>query len=239
MKTVRPKDTIDLLQVDPKPRDKYRRFSLAHLTAYTVYWLSSWEMHTTYENISVLNARLFPQDFGLKGFPGMPDAMRTNRCLLQLRPKYRGFATSDPRKGVYLTDKGRNEVEKLIQVLGNPTFEGKQIETDVLEIDPRRPSKDRENTRNPASEIEKAKSKLLFRLYRDGHLADADVVHFLGLVELYDHTRPSEIRKQFRQLRADAETARDNDFVEFLNAVSTCFASYISRPDTSGGKKEE
>lgn len=239
MKSVRPRDAIDLLKVDPKSRDIYRRFSLARLTAYTVHWLSSWEMHTTYENISVLNARLFPQDFGLKGFPGMPDALRTNRSLLQMRPKYRGFATSDPRKGVYLTDKGRDEVEKLIQVLGGPTFEGKPIETDVLEIDPRRPNKDREKTRNPAREIEKAKSKLLYRLYKDGHLADADVVHFLGLVELYDHTRPIEIRKQFRQLRTDAETVRDGDFVEFLDAVSAHFANYINRQDSSGGKKEE
>ena len=239
MKTAKAKDTINLLKVDPKPRDIYRKFSLAHLTAYTVYWLSSWEMHTTYENISVLSARFFPQDFGLKGFPGMPDAMRTNRCLLQLRPKYRGFATSDPRKGVFLTDKGRNEVKKLIQALGGPTFEGKPIATEVFEIDPRRPNKGREKTRNPASEIEKAKSKLLYQLYRDGHLADADVVHFLGLVELYDHTRPIEIRKQFRQLRTDAETARDGDFVKFLDAVSTRFANYINRQDSSGGKREE
>lgn len=233
----KPKDANDLLKIDPKPRDIYRKFSLAHLTAYSVYWLSCWEMNSTYENISVLNARLFPQDFSLAGFPGMPDAMRTNRCLLQLRPKYRGFATSDPRKGVFLTEKGRKEVEKVIRVLEMPTFEGKSVEVDSLEIDPRRPSKSREHTRNPASEIEKAKSKLLYRFYKEGHIEDADVVHFLGLVELYDHTPPSEIRKQFRQLKLDAETTKNHEFLEFLDAVSTYFHSYINRSDSSSGKR--
>jgi hypothetical protein len=233
MTITKPREESDLLKADPKPREVYRRFSLAHLTAYSVYWLSSWEMHSTYENISVLNARLFPQDFGLKGFPGMPDGIRTNRCLLQLRPKYRGFATSDPRKGVFLTEKGRNEVAKVIQALGTPTFEGKSVDAGSLETDPRRPSADREHTRNPASEVEKAKSKLLYRLYEDGHMADADVVHFLGLVELYDHTPPSEIRKQVRQLRSDGEITQDREFLKFLDAVAVRFASYINRPDPS------
>lgn len=239
MTTTKPKKASDLLKVDPKARNIYRQFSLAHLTAYSVHWLSSWEIHSTYENISVLSARLFPQDFGLKGFPGMPDAMRTNRSLLQLRPKYRGFATSDPRRGVYLTDKGRSEVNKLIQVLGNPTFEGKPIEVDSFEVDPRRPNKNRENTRNPVSEIEKAKSKLLYRLYKEGHLVDADVVHFLGLVELYDHTPPKEIRKQLRQLRVDAETAQDTSFIKFLDDISARFANYISRTNSSNTNKED
>jgi hypothetical protein len=232
----KPRFASNLLKVDPKSRDAYRKFSLAHLTAYSVYWLSLWEMHSTYENISVLNARLFPQDFGLSGFPGMPDAMRTNRCLLQLRPKYRGFATSDPRKGVFLTDRGRKEVSKVIQALGSPTFEGSQVETGMQEIDPRRPSKSTEKTRNPLSEIEKAKSKLLYRFCKEGRLADADVVHFLGLVELYDHTPPPEIRKQLRLLRADAETTKDQEFLEFLDSVTIRFREYINRSDSSSGK---
>ena len=239
MTTTKPKNASDLLKVDPKSKDLYRQFSLAHLTAYSVYWLSCWEMHSTYENISVLNARLFPQDFGLTGFPGMPDAMRTNRCLLQLRPKYRGLATSDPRKGVYLTEKGRSEVTRMIQVLGAPTFEGIPAEMGPMEVDPRRPSKNRERARNPVSEIEKAKAKLLYRLYKDGHLEEADVVHFLGLVELYDHTPPKEIRKQFRQARSDGETTQDAEFLEFLAAVAMRFANYINRPDQSSNKREE
>ena len=108
-KTWQPVTARDLVRVDPKDQALCQKFqfSMAHLTAYSVHWLTAWEIPTTYENISVLNARLFPAEFSLTGFPEFPDAMRTNRTLLQMRPKYRGFATSDPRRGVFLTDKGR------------------------------------------------------------------------------------------------------------------------------------
>jgi hypothetical protein len=105
--TRRPKDTDmtpqnarDLLKVDAKDRRRYAEFSLAHLTAYSVHWLNVWNIGTSYENVSVLNGRLFPADFAMTGFPELPDASRTNRSLLQMRPKYRGLATTDPRRGV-------------------------------------------------------------------------------------------------------------------------------------------
>lgn len=101
---MKPKDHRDLLGVDSKPNASYEHLSLAHLSAYSVHWLTQWEIPTTYENISVLNARLFPVRFSLAGFPEMPDAMATNRTILQMRPKYRGLATSDARKGVFLTE---------------------------------------------------------------------------------------------------------------------------------------
>ena len=61
--TLQPATERDLLKADPKEMKNYRGFSLVHLTAYTVYWLTKWEISTTYENISVLNGRLFPADF--------------------------------------------------------------------------------------------------------------------------------------------------------------------------------
>src|ERR1700730_2552561 len=102
-----PKVARDLLCIVSKPPGVYqpRGFSLPHLTAYSIHWLTEWEIPTTYENIGVLNARLFPAEFALVGFLEFPDVMRTNRTLLQMRPKYRGFATSDPRRGVFLTHK--------------------------------------------------------------------------------------------------------------------------------------
>ena len=102
MGTLQPTTARDLLKADAKEKENYRGFSLAHLTAYSVYWLTQWGIPTTYENVSVLNGRLFPADFSMQGFPELPDAFRTNRSLLQMRPKYRGFATSDPREGVHL-----------------------------------------------------------------------------------------------------------------------------------------
>jgi hypothetical protein len=229
---IQPKEARDLLLVDPKSKSLYaqHQFSLPYLAAYSVHWLTVWEMPTTYENISVLNARLFPEEFALVGFPEFPDAMRTNRTLLQMRPKYRGFATSDPRRGVYLTEKGRDAAARISEVLGPPTLEGKPVdETDMVEI---RSAKSQERTRSPAKIISDCKSRLLYRRYKEGKFEETDVVHFLGLVALYDHSPPSEIRKAFRQLKADAEAVADTEFLHFLEEVEERFSAYLNRTES-------
>lgn len=225
---MQPRDHKDLLRVDPKPRDSYERFSLAHLTAYSVDWLTRWEIPTTYENISVLNARLFPSKLSLAGFPDMPDAMATNRAILQMRPKYRGFATSDPRKGVYLTEKGYQEAARVREALGPPTLDGTAVEGTTDELQLSRKAKDR-RTRNPERTITECKDKLLYRRYKEGRFDDAEIVHLLGLVSLHDHTPPSELRKALRQLKADANAISDRDFLQFLRDVEDRFFAYLNR----------
>lgn len=229
--TVKPNTPIDILKADAKDRSRYRKFSLVHLTAYSVYWLTEWEIPTTYENVSVLNWRLFPNDFGMQGFPSLPDGLRTNRSLLQMRPKYRGFATSDPRQGVYLTEKGRIEALQVVDAIGPPSFGGAKVEQPAIEEDPRRPSKDRERSRNPVQIANEIRSKILFRRYTDNRLDEADVAHLLGLVSLYDHTLPTELRKAFSQIRSDAAEAGDDEVCNFLDAVAVRFADYLNRPD--------
>jgi len=232
-----PTSPRELLRVDPKDTALYReRFSLVHLTAYSIHWLNVWEIPTTYENISVLNARLFPADFGMREFPELPDAFRTNRSLLQMRPKYRGFAISDPRKGVYLTEKGRSEVERVIEAIGVPTFEGKPIEIQPNGIDPRRPAKNKERTFNPAQVIEERRSRLLFRRYKEGRFEETDIVHLLGLLGQYDHTPPSEVRREFKALREAATAIRDEEFNGFLDAVQSKFSKYLERSEPSHQK---
>lgn len=220
----------DLVRVDPKDQALCRglQFSMAHLTAYSVHWLTAWEIPTTYENISVLNARLFPTDFSLSGFPEFPDAMRTNRTLLQMRPKYRGFATSDPRRGVFLTDKGRQVAAQVLEGIGPPTFEGKTVTVDLVP-ESRLRSKGKERTRNPAQIISDCKSKLLFRRFKEGRFEETEIVHLLGLISMYDHTPPKEILKEFRQLRADAQATGDAEFLEFLSRVEDRFSQYLNR----------
>jgi hypothetical protein len=228
---VKPNTPIDLLKADAKDRERYRKFSLVHLTAYSVYWLTEWEIPTTYENVSVLNWRLFPNDFGMQGFPSIPDGLRTNRSLLQMRPKYRGFATSDPRQGVHLTEKGLEEATQVTEEIGPPSFSGKVVEQQVSEEDPRRPTKDRERSRNPAQIMHDIRSKILFRRYAENRLEDSEVAHLLGLVGLYDHTLPTELRKAFAQIRNDAVEAGDKQICEFLDAVGVRFSEYLNRPD--------
>ena len=226
-----PTNARDLLKADAKDRKEYRRFSLAHLTAYSVYWVTQWGIPTTYENVSVLNGRLFPDDFSMQGFPELPDAFRTNRSLLQMRPKYRGFATSDPREGVHLTEKGKTVATTVLAAIGPPSFEGKIAPVSTPEIDPRRPNKDKSKSRNPAQIVQEIRSKILFRRFKEGKIAEAEIVHLLGLVGLYDHTLPGELRKAFSQLRKDAEEVSDKEVLQFFDAVAERFQSYLNRAD--------
>ena len=183
-----------------------------------------------YGNISVLNARLFPAQFAFTGFAESPDAMRTNRTLLQMRPKSRGLATSDPRRGVFLTEKGREAAAKVMEAIGGPTFEGKEVERTSVAGD-RPTAHGRERTRNPAKIIADCKGKLLYRRSTEGRFEETDIVHFLGLVSLYDHTPPQEVRKALRQLRTDAPSAADREFLEFLDRVEERFSACLNRAE--------
>lgn len=226
-----PKDASDLLKVDAKDRGLYAQFSLVHLTAYSVHWLSEWEIPTTYENVSVLNGRLFPDEFSMRGFSELPDAFRTNRSLLQMRPKYRNFATSDPRRGVYLTEKGNEAAGIVLRRIGPPSIDNKPLPTLSLAIDPRRPNRDMERNRNPAQTVLNIRTKILFRRFKENRLDQAEIVHLLGLVGLYDHTLPIEVRKAFSQLRADAVEVNDTEILNFLDSVAKQFHGYLHRTD--------
>ncbi len=219
---MQPKEARDLLLVDPKSKSLYaqHQFSLPYLAAYSVHWLTVWEIPTTYENIIVLNARLFPEEFALVGFPEFPDAMRTNRTLLPMRPKYRGLATSIPRRGVYLTEKGRDAAARISEVLGPPTLEGKPVdEADMVEI---RSAKDQERTRSPAKIISDCKSRLLYRRYREGKFEETDVVHFLGLIGLYDHSPASGDSKGFSPIESRCRGSSRHRIPPFLgNSLGT------------------
>jgi hypothetical protein len=229
---MQPKTARDLLRVDAKDRAACEHYSLAHLTAYSVYWLDRWGIVPTFENVSVLNARLFPADFAMREWPNFPDAFRTNRTILQMRPKYRGFATSDPRKGVFLTERGRAEAERVARNIGSPTLEGKAAAPVPVGVDPRRPRPGKERATTSAEIIETARSKVLFRRFQEDRLADTDVVHLLGLLGLYDHTPPKEVRREFKQLRDAASDLNDSEFVTFLDAVADQFRQYLDRPDS-------
>ena len=229
----------DLLRVDAKDMRLCgeARFSMAHLTAYSVHWLTVWEIPSTYENVSVLNARLFPFKFTLAGFSEFPDAMCTNREILHLRPNNRGWGTADPRKGVFLNEKGREAAVKVLEAVGPPSFDGKAIPLEAPPTDSRRPAKGRERTYSPAKDLEERRSRLLFRWFKEGRLEEADVVHLLGLLGLYDHTRPVELRREFKRLRDVASDLRDEEFLSFLDAVQKQFRAYLERQDTLHGRK--
>ena len=82
----------------------------------------------------------------------------------------------------------------------------------------------------------KYRNKILFRRFKEGKLNETEVVHLLGLVGLYDHTLPTELRKAFKRMRADSVTVNDTEVVEFFDAVAERFHTYLNRPDPRRAK---
>jgi hypothetical protein len=134
-------------------------------------------------------------------------------------------------------EKGREAAAKVLEALGPPSFGGKTTSPETGRVDLPPPAKNRARTYSPAQDLEERRSRLLFRRFKEGRLAETDVVHLLGLLGLYDHTPPVEVRKEFKRLRDLATGLHDEEFLNFLDAVHEKFRAYHDRPDRSRGKE--
>jgi hypothetical protein len=59
----------DLATIAAKDPALYPDVSLAALTVYSLFWLHQWQLRRTIEAVSILNWRLFPDKFGMVGWP--------------------------------------------------------------------------------------------------------------------------------------------------------------------------
>ncbi|HEY5176412.1 MAG TPA: hypothetical protein VII95_12695 [Terriglobales bacterium] len=218
----------DLLKLSPFPSEKYEELSLATLTAYSVYWLTQWELSTTLENLAVLNFKLFPTKFAMVGWPEFPDVNRTNRSVLQMRPKYRNFATSITNKGVFLNGRGVDEAQSLIGRLGTPSFcDGSALPVEMPIARVR--GSGRPTTVHAEDLVAKVKRSRLFQAYKGGRWADAEPIDLINFLEVYDHTPSDEKRRRLRSFETAANEMKDAEVSEFLEAVSSTFRSYLHR----------
>lgn len=126
------RDKGDLLKLRPFPTSRYERYALTSLTAYCVYWLQKWRVTTSLENVAVASHRMFPVKFAMVGWPQLPDITRTNRSVLQMRPKWRNLATSSAGKGVFLNQRGLKEAEALIARIGPPLIGDRSADEAIM-----------------------------------------------------------------------------------------------------------
>jgi len=231
-----PKTARDLLRVDSKAPEVCKGFSEKHMTAYSVLMLESWSIPTLYENIAVLNGRLFPHKFTLPGFAEFPDSEKTNRSILQMRPKYGNFAVSDRRKGVFLTEKGRREAHRVLDAVGPPTCNGNASAVRITKSDWLAEDERAGRTYSGGRDIAEHRQNLLFMRYSENRLDEAEVVHLLGFLGLYDHTPPIELRREVKRLREVALDLGDKEFVHFIDEIKLRFQAYLDRAGSTKGK---
>jgi hypothetical protein len=222
------KTSADLLKLSPYPTEDYETYALANLTACSVFLLQEWGLLTSLENISVLSHRLFPTKFAMVGWPKFPDANRTNRSILQMRPKYRNLATSITGKGVFLNDRGIAEAKAILSRLGVPRIGG----VHTIKIDPivkaERGGK-RPRTIHAEDLITKLKGSKLFKMFSDSKWSEVEAIDLIGLLGVYDHTPSKEKKRRLSEFKNAAQDLKDAKAMEFIKAIEDSFGKYLSR----------
>ncbi len=221
-------DSKLLLKLSPFPAETYEELALVTLTSYSAYWLTQWGLRTTLENVAVLNFKLFPTKFAMVGWPEFPDVNRTNRSVLQMRPKYRNFATSITNKGIFLNDRGIAEAQSLASRLGNPRLHDgsvPEVEAPIARVR----GSGRPTTVHAEDLVAQVKKSRLFQTYKAGQWADAEPIDLINFLEVYDHTPSEEKRRRLRSFQMAANELKDAEVTRFLEAISGTFRSYLHR----------
>ena len=218
----------DILTLEAFPSGSYDGIALTSLTAYSVFWLSEWGIPTSFETLAVLNFKLFPTKFAMVGWPQFPDFNRTNRSVLQMRPKYRNLATSMTKKGVFLNENGLREAQALVGRLGSPISRGGSAATAVPAIASVR-GPNRARTIHPEDQIAKVKGSRLYQLYREARWTEAEAIDLVNFLEVYDHTPSKEKLRRLSDYRKAAEQLRDEQALAFIDKVASAFRGYLHR----------
>jgi len=212
----------DLVKIAAKDKALYRDESLAALTVYSLLWLHQWQLRRTIEAVSVLSWRLFPDKFGMVGWPEYPDAFRTNRSLLQCQPKYRNWLSGAASTGFSLNERGLDIARQLLAKLGPPSTTSGE-EAGLRSLDTVAPQSARPRSVEPKRELDRARKSRLFEKWKAQVMSERDLIHVHSLLGIFDHT-PAKVRnKKMKDLERSAEDVRDAEMTAFLADVRAQF----------------
>jgi hypothetical protein len=209
----------DIRALEPYEADRYAVFDLNRLAVFVISVLQERRLPLTFEAIVVAAFRLFPTKFGLLEFEEFPDAARANRALLQLRPKYRNWATGDVRRGFVLTDAGKRIVDDVRTALNDiaPT-------TRVGARDSVAP-----RSKDLASDLTDVEKSPLFRLWTDTeNLASNRPDDVYALLGAYPGVPRRALRDRLELLKAAAEHSGHAATSTFLSEVRRRYRSLFS-----------
>jgi len=100
------------VQHDYLPIDKDR------LILFTLDYLNSKNIETTFDKLTVAAFKLFPKKFSLIGFPEYPDAKTVNDCVFLHCVKTKGWVSGNAQTGYKITEKGKyflDEAKKMLE----------------------------------------------------------------------------------------------------------------------------
>lgn len=190
--------------------DRYGHIDLNRLAVFAISYMQEHAIPVTFEYVVVTVYRMFPAKFALEGFPNYPDATRVNRALLQLRPKYRGWATGDVQHGFVLTETGTQVVEQTRRLLDNP---------DLAAAAHKRVSPKAPRTMLPAAELLEVERSRLYEKWKKGSSDEVDRYAIWELLQAYPYTPKEYLRDRLAHLRSQAHNLKRQDLVQFFEWV--------------------
>jgi hypothetical protein len=187
----------------------YENLDLNRLTVYAICLLDRSDLLVTFENIVVALFIMFPKKFGLVGFEQYPDSARVNRALLQLRPKYRNWATGSPSRGYRLTPAGLLIADETAKLLSTRRARKEEARTSK-----------RARTLLPSAELERRILKSsAYAKYSENREEKIDKMEVLELLRAVPHAPLSVLNNYLRELENIAQEAKRPDVLEFLKFV--------------------
>ncbi len=201
-----------IMGLKPYEADRYSAIDLNRLTVFAIKVLSDLDVPATFENIAVALFRMFPRRFAMVGFAEYPDATRVNRALLQLRPKYRNWATGKTRLGWQLTVGGEEEARALMGKLGTNASVNLKLSPSDLQAEPGGKVK---RTVHAEDGVARIRTSALWQKFQLGW-ENADALEALDVLEAYSHTPPEALTHRLARLRTTAASVGDDDVVNFL-----------------------
>ena len=197
------------------PEEVHVGIDLNRLIAYALKVLQDRQIPTTFENAVVVSFLMFPERFSLVGYPEYPDAARVNRALLQLGPKYRGWARGSVQKGFVLTESGTQQANQVEELLAGSK------EQDKASASPERKASSR--TRDLAKEVAQLEASSLFKKWKAGELSSAEELEFINMLGVFAYTPGHVIAKRLRSLRNTAMQLNRIDITGFLDDLRVRF----------------
>jgi len=213
----------DLVKVAAKPAASYTDIALTSLTAFSLYWLHTWQLRRTIEAITILNWRLFPEKFAMVGFSEYPDAFRTNRSLMQMQPKYRNYLTGAAVKGYSLNERGIDIAQELVRTLGVPTTDQGLALGSQDAVILRHKKIDRARSIEPEREMKRVRTTKLYEKWKSGSMSERDLIHVHAMLGIFDHTPLAMRRRALRDLEKSAVSTHDTEVKQFLDDVRKTF----------------
>jgi hypothetical protein len=200
---------VSLSAITEYPPASYSSLDLNRLVSFTVHWLLEHRIPMTFENVVVAAFRMFPAKFALEGYPEYPDAARTNRALLQLRPKYRNWARGNVQKGFVLTESGLVEVQRVKDVLsGRDT---PHAETKRRQGLPR--------TMDLSRDLSTIVDSPLFAKWKTNSISDGTTLELLDMLQAFAYTPARALKERVATLENAARQVGRGDIVDFFGDV--------------------